>query len=184
MSFLTSRGSSAVEGVALAVVSHVVSKEDRPRPRDKAASAQREDKSMSVGGEGELVEDDTEDQTGDRRWDFETRVENQVYEACGPFFRIIDHLDEQSDAASSIDLPLDAHVEASSGRRTYATLPVTFAADWANILLLTSSVLYQRKAWGIDCPVVGFCVSDGTPVVRLTMGWLDATNLNEAGLVR
>lgn len=200
MPFVTPQGSDKFEGVAFAVVSHVVSKEDRPRARTDECVALSddipEDASIDVEEEQEEVVNRWELDTEARDaydanhplWDTadrEAQPVNRRYEIYGPFFHIYEGDDLESATESSIDLPLEGHVEVVSGPRTRATLPIVFAADWDNILLLSSSVLYQRQVWGIDLPVVGVCVDSDSPIVRLCFSWLasDTNSSNKAELV-
>lgn len=201
MPFLTPRGSPKFEGAAFVIVSHIVAKDDRPRVQpDKSITQSKEPSEDNVVGAEEMDEEDAVV----NRWELDTEARmaydvnhplwdtpcemqppNRHYEIYGPFSHIYDSEGDgtTSETESSIDLSIEAHVEAASGRRTRATLPIVFAADRDNIFSLSSSVLYQRRVWGIELPVVGVCVSSDSSVVRLCLSWLDANMLNEAGLV-
>lgn len=60
-----------------------------------------------------------------------------------------------------------------SGRRFFAVLPVVCVTDKENIPSLLTSVLYQRRVWGIDEPVLGIVFSKTGTVDRSYFGWLD-----------
>jgi hypothetical protein len=84
----------------------------------------------------------------------------------------------------SIDVPFDAHVLPGQGRRFYAVLPLLCVADEENIAFLLSSVLYQRRVWGIDEPVVGVVFSRTGTIGRVVLGWLDTECTIDYNLVR
>jgi len=88
----------------------------------------------------------------------------------------MDYMEQSRSKAStrcSIDLPFDAHVLPSNGRRFCAILPLLCVTDEANINSLLSSVLYQRRVWGIVDPVVGMVFSKSSTVGQVVLGWLD-----------
>lgn len=78
----------------------------------------------------------------------------------------------------------EAHVIVSGSVRSIAVIPVLPAADPENIIALLSSVLYQRRVWGVDLPVVGISLTKDDTIVRVYVGWLDGHALNSVGLVR
>jgi hypothetical protein len=86
-------------------------------------------------------------------------------------------------ALSSIDVPFDAHVLPGHGRRFSAVLPVICVADGEQITSLLTSVLYQRRVWGIDEPVVGFVFSKTGSVGNIVLGWLDMESSDNRYLV-
>jgi hypothetical protein len=90
-----------------------------------------------------------------------------------------------SEASStlSINVPFDAHVLPGHGRRYCAILPLLCVADEENVIALLSSVLYQRRVWGIDEPAVGVVFSKTGTVGRVVLGWLDLECTNDCNLV-
>ncbi|THH07506.1 hypothetical protein EW146_g9301 [Bondarzewia mesenterica] len=94
--------------------------------------------------------------------------------------------DEDSSATTSstpsLDVPFDAHVLSGCGRRLFATLPIVCVADGDNMVSLLISVLYQRRVWGIDEPVVGIVSSKIGTVFQVVLGWLDLTSVDERQL--
>ena len=84
----------------------------------------------------------------------------------------------------SINVPYDAHVLPGHGRRFCAVMPLLCVADEDNITSLLSSVLYQRRVWSIDEPIVGFVFSKTGTVGRVVFGWLEPESINDYHLVR
>jgi hypothetical protein len=88
----------------------------------------------------------------------------------------MDYIEQSSAKASStrsINIPFDAHMLPGHGRRFYAIAPLLCVADEENIISLLSSVLYQRRVWGINEPVVGVVFSSTGTIGRVVLGWLD-----------
>ncbi|OBZ71472.1 hypothetical protein A0H81_08667 [Grifola frondosa] len=83
-----------------------------------------------------------------------------------------------SSIASSIHIPFDTHILPGTGRRYSAMLPLICIADSDNIGMAISSILYQRRVWGIDEPVVGVSLSRTGTVARVLLGWLDLESDN------
>ena len=100
--------------------------------------------------------------------------------------RYIDKSSSKSSSVCSMDVPFDAHMLPGRGRRFYAILPLLCVADKENIAPLLSSVLYQRRVWGIDEPAVGLVFSKTGTIGRIVLGWLDleSTNDSDYDLVR
>ena len=90
----------------------------------------------------------------------------------------------ETSSTPSIDVPFDAHMLPGRGRRFCAILPLLCVADEENITFLLSSVLYQRRVWGIDEPVVGIVFSKTGTVGRVVLGWLDLESTDVYDLVR
>ncbi|KAJ7090099.1 hypothetical protein C8R44DRAFT_990744 [Mycena epipterygia] len=82
--------------------------------------------------------------------------------------------DCSSSGASSIDVPLEAHVLPGRGKHIYAVLPFLCVADKDNIVDLVSSVACQRHVWGIHWPAVGFALSKSATIAKLTLSWVDS----------
>ncbi|KAJ7601514.1 hypothetical protein B0H17DRAFT_159612 [Mycena rosella] len=86
-------------------------------------------------------------------------------------------MDSESDCfpsgASSLDVPLDAHVPPGRGRHPGAVLPFFCVADIDNIVDLMSTVACQRHVWGIAQPVIGFALSESGVVAKFVLSWLD-----------
>ncbi|OBZ67404.1 hypothetical protein A0H81_12682 [Grifola frondosa] len=80
-------------------------------------------------------------------------------------------------SGSSIKVPFDAHVLPGHGRRYFAALPLICVADADNISLVISSVLYQRRVWGINEPVVGIFIPKTGAIAHVLLGWLDSEDL-------
>ncbi|OBZ67504.1 hypothetical protein A0H81_12700 [Grifola frondosa] len=80
-------------------------------------------------------------------------------------------------SGSSIKVSFDAHVLPGHGRRYFAALPLICVADADNISLVISSVLYQRRVWGINEPVVGIFISKTGAIAHVLLGWLDSEDL-------
>ena len=70
-----------------------------------------------------------------------------------------------------LDLPADAHILTNFRSSSIAVLPVICIADSDNIIPLISSVASQRRAWGIDLPVVGLELSEFGSTVRTFISW-------------
>lgn len=87
----------------------------------------------------------------------------------------------------SLEPPLrvcsEAHILISNTIGAMAVLPVLPVADADNIIPLVSSVLYQRRVWGVNLPVVGVCLSRHDTTARIYVGWMDPDALTSAGLV-
>jgi hypothetical protein len=100
--------------------------------------------------------------------------------------RYIEKSSSKSSGVCSMDVPFDAHMLPGRGRRLYAILPLLCIADEENIAPLLSSVLYQRRVWGIDEPAVGLVFSKTGTIGRIILGWLDleSTNDSDYDLVR
>lgn len=100
--------------------------------------------------------------------------------------RYIEKSSSKSSSVCSMDVPFDAHMLPGRGRRFYAILPLLCIADEENIAPLLSSVLYQRRVWGIDEPAVGLVFSKTGTIGRIVLGWLDleSTNDSDYDLVR
>ncbi|KIJ61469.1 hypothetical protein HYDPIDRAFT_42675 [Hydnomerulius pinastri MD-312] len=91
-----------------------------------------------------------------------------------------DHSSDRS--SSSIHVPVDAHVIPGQGRRGCVVLPVICVADSDNIMSLLGSVLYQRRLWGIDEPVVGIECSKYGTMARVFLGWLSDERAHNCSL--
>ncbi|KAJ6578995.1 hypothetical protein B0H10DRAFT_2235989 [Mycena sp. CBHHK59/15] len=86
----------------------------------------------------------------------------------------VDTKSDSSDAgASSIDLPLEAHVLPGRGRHLFAAIPFLSFADSDNFVDLMSSVACQRYVWGIPEPALGFVLSATGVVMKLVVSWVD-----------
>ncbi|KAJ7645789.1 hypothetical protein B0H17DRAFT_1215917 [Mycena rosella] len=83
-----------------------------------------------------------------------------------------------SSGASSIDVPLDAHVIPGCGRHRYVLLPFLCVADINHIVDLMSSVACQRHVWGIPQPAVGFALSKSGTTATLVLSWVDLSTHN------
>lgn len=83
----------------------------------------------------------------------------------------------------SINLPFDAHMLPGSGKRYCAVLPVICVADSDNIIPLLTSVLYQRRVWGIAEPAVGMLFAESGTIGRVILGWLDSDSSDALDLV-
>ncbi|KAF7343056.1 hypothetical protein MVEN_01736000 [Mycena venus] len=75
--------------------------------------------------------------------------------------------------ASSLDVPLDAHVLSGRGNNLSAVLPFFCVADMDNIVDLMSTVACQRHVWGIPQPVIGFALSESGVVAKLVLSWVN-----------
>lgn len=79
----------------------------------------------------------------------------------------------------SLNLPKQAHMLRSRGKRICAVVPVLLVADLHNIVPLVCSALYQRRVWGIHQPVVGLiCSKTGTTATAI-FGWLESNQSEE-----
>ncbi|KAJ6611598.1 hypothetical protein B0H10DRAFT_353035 [Mycena sp. CBHHK59/15] len=86
----------------------------------------------------------------------------------------VDTKSDSSDAgASSIDLPLEAHVLPGRGRHLFVAIPFLSFADSDNFVDLMSSVACQRYVWGIPEPALGFVLSATGVVMKLVVSWVD-----------
>ncbi|KAL4242827.1 hypothetical protein ABKN59_011533 [Abortiporus biennis] len=82
--------------------------------------------------------------------------------------------DEPSDEPF-IDLPLSGHI--LPGRCNWPSVPfpvLCVASD--NIIPLVASAAYQRWAWNIDLPVVGFQMSEYGSLVHTYIAWITSTS--------
>ncbi len=92
----------------------------------------------------------------------------------GEVFFGLDLVDEHEPPEEPwLDLPLEAHILAE--RRTWPSVlfPMLCIASEDEIIPLMASSAYQRWAWGIDLPIVGFETSRFGSVVRVYIGWVD-----------
>jgi hypothetical protein len=91
-------------------------------------------------------------------------------------------MDSESDCsrsgASSLDVPLNAHVPPGRGRQQGAVLPFFCVADLDNIVDLMSTVACQRNVWGIAQPVIGFALSEAGVVAKFVLSWLDPATVS------
>ncbi|EGO03284.1 hypothetical protein SERLA73DRAFT_69183, partial [Serpula lacrymans var. lacrymans S7.3] len=73
----------------------------------------------------------------------------------------------------SLKFPIHAHLLPTRGRHLSAVLPIIAVADEYNIIPLMSSMLYQRRVWHIDQPVIGIIFQGTGTVGQVLFGWLD-----------
>ncbi|KAJ7714769.1 hypothetical protein DFH07DRAFT_863228 [Mycena maculata] len=78
-----------------------------------------------------------------------------------------------SSGASSIDVPLDAHIIPGRGRHLCLLLPFLCVADTNHIVDLMSSAACQRYVWGIPPPAIGFALSKSGTTATLVLSWVD-----------
>ncbi|KAI0343410.1 hypothetical protein BDW22DRAFT_1355841 [Trametopsis cervina] len=91
----------------------------------------------------------------------------------GQLFSSSPHPPPASESISS-QLPLDVHVLAGAGPQTRLMLPVVCVADPGSIIPLLSSIVYQRRVWNTDIPVVGVEITEYSSVARLHLAWTDS----------
>jgi len=84
----------------------------------------------------------------------------------------VDGPEDAPPASTEADVPLAAHIIRGNWI-SYAALPIISVADRHNIIPLMVSVLYQRRVWGIDLPVIGITLSKTGTIVQVLMGWLE-----------
>jgi hypothetical protein len=75
-------------------------------------------------------------------------------------------------ASTEAIVPLAAHILRGDWT-SYAILPVISVVARDNIIPLLTSVLYQRRVWGIDRPVIGITLSKTGTIGQVLMGWLE-----------
>lgn len=73
----------------------------------------------------------------------------------------------------AINLPFSAHLLPGNGKRVNAVLPVISVADPSEVVLVLSSVLYQRYVWGIKTPAVAIAISKYEVSANVVIGWID-----------
>lgn len=181
MPFVCPRGSSRPEGVASALLSRIVRSSHRNN-KDDDIRAIRAGEYEDEGDEEN--EDDEDDENRDEDFDFDdmsTSELSSTLAAHDPWLSVLGT--RRRLVESPLRVCSEAHVLLSNTVGAMAVLPVLPVADAENIIPLISSVLYQRRVWGIDLPAVGLCLSRYDTSVRIYVGWLDPEALTPAGLV-
>lgn len=92
--------------------------------------------------------------------------------------RPIDDEDDESEDDESVTFPpeFEAHFSVypqSSMPPSTCDIPVLLMAEDKDIGVLMSSLLYQRRVWHIDEPLIGVGFAKYDSVIRLYVGWLD-----------
>ncbi|KJA16493.1 hypothetical protein HYPSUDRAFT_291017 [Hypholoma sublateritium FD-334 SS-4] len=71
--------------------------------------------------------------------------------------------------------PVDGHILPGYGQRVDCVLPVVCIADQDNILALVTSIIYQRRCWGISLPAVGILIDRTGTIATIVIGWINKT---------
>lgn len=186
--------SVTLSGVALMLACHVVSSEDVNThlkreinsSDDKRPESEKHMEVTSVNLEDKLqvsmepLQDADEDLEAELQGSDEERTASEDdttdEDARSASFISIEAMSTQTSHSSvpSIDIPFEAHLLQSRGRHHTAALPFFFMADSTNIATLMSSVLYQRRVWGIHAPAVGVLVSTTDSFAKVVTGWLES----------
>lgn len=171
MPFVCPRGSMWLQGVASALVSRIIRGSQRNN---------KEDDKCIIRAKKYEDEDEEEEDEGLELDDISTSEYSSTLAVRDPWF-------PTRGLRRPLEPPLrvcsEAHILISNTIGAMAVLPVLPVADAQNIVPLISSVLYQRRVWGINLPVVGLCLSRYDTVARIYVGWLDPEVLTDAGLV-
>jgi hypothetical protein len=191
--FILSRGSLSgtqedepTDGLATILVSHIVDKLDGSQLQSQMATDTNSVYNYSSGlsMDDDVHEHHDHDQDNSQLHDEDDGNEDDDNDnGGGGFDTYEDYSTTTRSTSPSINLPFDAHVLPGSGKRSCAVLPAICVADSDNIIPLLTSVLYQRRVWGIAEPAVGMLFAESGTIGRVILGWLDSDSSDALDLV-